>query len=89
MGNSGQTKTYETDMSESFKIEEGVPLPKANSGRRFRYPWGNLKKVGQSVLVNTDNPVSARSAALSFARKHQMRLETRMTPEGLRVWRTA
>jgi hypothetical protein len=73
-----------------YEIEAGVPIPAPNKGgRTAKYPFGSMK-VGESFAVGTDESGVKRiqRAAAAFARRNAVKLVTRRTDNGVRVWRT-
>ena len=70
-----------------YKIEQGVPIPDINAGRKYKYPWYDLQAGDSFVVKPTDNVLAARVAALRYAKRHGMVFITRMSNKGLRVWR--
>ena len=71
----------------SVQIDTGVPLPPERAySVRFRYPFERMA-VGDSFLCPDNHIKSVRAAAHQFGKRTTKRFVTRMTPDGLRVWR--
>lgn len=73
-----------------FEIQADVPIPSPNKGgRTAKYPFGAMK-VGESFAVDSDESGIKRvqRAAAAFARRNAIKLVTRRTDTGVRVWRT-
>ena len=67
-------------------IEKGVPLPPARSFVS-KYPFRNLS-CGDSFLVeNPEDYKRAKSAAANVSQRTDFEFSSRMTNEGLRIWR--
>lgn len=66
-------------------VEKDVPIPDSRS----KYPFLSMK-VGDSALFGFDSTKAnrARRAAGMTGKRHNMRFVCRITPEGLRIWRT-
>jgi len=59
------------------------------SGKRRIYPFAEME-IGDSILINDkDRYKKARSAARSFSDRNGIKLEYRVSEEGMRIWRTA
>ena len=71
-----------------FKLTSSVPIPAVAKGRPFKYPFHTMK-VGQSFLA----PLYLRHNMQVLVSYHKRRgrgeFTCRVTPEGIRVWRTA
>lgn len=71
-----------------FKLTSSVPVPTPRRGRLCKYPF-NTMKVGQSFLA----PLYLRHNMQVLVSYHKRRgrgeFTCRVTPEGIRVWRTA
>jgi hypothetical protein len=82
----------------SFKIEKGVPPPKARGHTKpLKYPWNEMD-VGDSILVDISAKdqderrrlyQTARCAAYSYGKRKNRKFETRVVSKGIRVWRIA
>lgn len=76
----------------NIKIDKNVPLPK-NATKKTKYPFGELKEVGESFLACTESTVkkqaSIASCANAWAGRHERswKFTARSTDEGIRVWR--
>lgn len=67
------------------------PLPKSTRGRHSIYNFAKLN-VGECIKVTTQNQriiTSVRSAAYRHSKKYNIKLTTRLLPDGVGVWRTA
>ena len=76
-------------MSEKFKIEDGVPIRHAYSGRAMKYPFKELQ-VGQSFYVPLDGHKSVytlQCSLLTCARQAGIKVTTATDDNGVRVWR--
>ncbi len=76
----------------AFVIEKGIPLPapdgrhgKSGPRRQLLYPWDRLE-VGDSVLVQSEG---ARASAVRWAARFKVRLISKKTTKGFRIWRAA
>ncbi len=76
-------------MTDNFKIETGLPIPTAPTGRKLKYPWPEMC-VGDSVLIplNGVQATSIRNSAWSWLQKHRpdMKASLRLEGSGVRVW---
>jgi hypothetical protein len=82
----------------TFKIEKGVPPPKARGHTKpLKYPWDQME-VGESILVPITSQdqderrrlyQTARCAAYSYGKRKKRKYETRVVAKGIRIWRTA
>ena len=71
---------------DNWKIEDGIPAP-AKRQNASLYPWLDLQ-VGQSVLFPQEKALNVRSSLYRFRLAHSTLLfTTRLTSEGLRIWR--
>ena len=69
------------------KIEKGIKIPpKRGRKRKYEYPWGDMK-VGDSFEVSGVNETSFRVQVSQAASKWGIKLTTRQSENGLRVWR--
>jgi hypothetical protein len=68
-----------------YTIEKAVPLPRV-AGRQPIYPFGEME-IGDSFVAAGQPRV--RAAAYIFGRNHNKRFASRVTPDGIRVWRIA
>lgn len=65
------------------KIESGIPLPPRDTGRKRKYPFGDMN-VGDSMLM----PKGSLHSAWRYARVHPgFRFASRREGEYIRVWR--
>jgi len=75
-------------MNEEIKIEKGIPIPPSHAGRAAEgnSPLHALKKleVGDSFI----SPKRAKCFG-AYAKTLGIKLTTRKTPDGIRVWRIA
>jgi hypothetical protein len=76
-------------MSETWKIERGIPIPPTRFPGKFsKYPYGQME-VGESVFMEIDS----HSASAASYRHRPKRFSVRQTTEngkhGTRVWRIA
>ena len=72
-----------------FRIDTGIPVPRARGGHGLKYPFGQMQ-VGQSWLASPDTGGNAlRVRAHQCGREYGMKFVVRKTKEGFRVWRTA
>lgn len=76
------------------KFQEGVPVPPPRSGkpgRKPKYAFDRLR-VGDSMVVETENPEEVRQTYWSvraWNKRHpETRLEWRRVEKGIGVWRT-
>jgi hypothetical protein len=69
-----------------FKLTSSVPVP--CKGRPFKYPF-NTMKVGQSFLAPPHLRHNMRVLVSYHKRRGRGEFTCRVTPEGIRVWRTA
>ena len=71
----------------SYRIERGVPMPKARAPRVIKYPFAKMR-VGDSFLIPTKD--LCRHAAHSVrgaARARGMQASVRKVAGGVLVWR--
>lgn len=68
----------------AFKIEKGVPIP----GGRHKYPFAQME-IGDSFEVTGEDMRKIYSAASNSGGRHGRSYRTRVTENGIRVWRTA
>ena len=78
-------------MSRYYVLEDNVPLPpitRHTAAGMSRYPFETME-VGQSFLVPHESGASAAVLAVQYAKQRgrAWRFATRVTNEGLRVWR--
>lgn len=80
-------------MSNTIKLEKGVPIPESPKSFASKYPWGQME-VGDSFLIpQIDNePIQSTreraSKAVSYAKRHKnINFCTRKVDGGIRVWR--
>lgn len=65
-------------------LNSKIPVPKR---RGYEWPFRHMK-VRDSFLVPKWMPdYRARNAASNYGRRHGMKFTTRITSDGLRVWR--
>lgn len=67
-----------------IKIEKNVPMPKVGSGRRTKYPFGDMD-IGDS-FSSPDQRVA--SASLHYGKRHDKKFSMQRQPDGsYRTWR--
>ena len=74
-----------------YDISTNIPHQTADSTRYSRYPFAKLE-VGHSFLVpvTTAREILSARASTTYAQKRLgIKLATKMTDEGLRIWRRA
>lgn len=74
-----------------YVIEAGIPAPPkaARPRRKWVYPFPKMK-VGESFLLQTDDPykvASARVCACQYARRSRKSFASRTVEGGVRFWR--
>lgn len=69
-----------------FKLTSSVPVP--GKDRPFKYPF-NTMQVGQSFLAPLYLRHNMRVLVSYHKRRGRGDFTCRVTPEGIRVWRTA
>lgn len=69
----------------TYTIERNIPLPDWQP--RAKYPFAEMRP-GDSILFRDpeDHP-KVLNAAYGFARRHNWKMVTRQTEDGLRIWR--
>lgn len=80
-------------MADEFKIEKGVPIPKARNGNRVSpYPFAQLA-VGESFVITQPTLTSHGAGGLCgglctyWSRKLGRKFIQRKVEGGVRVWR--
>jgi len=71
-------------------IDRNVPIPKyaGQRGSTEKYPWSQMD-VGDSFVVGAKRAKTVRGCYVAAGKRLGRKFATRMTPEGLRVWRIA
>lgn len=69
----------------TIKINHGVPLPIHGGG--YKYPWLDLREIGDSFLVVNGELHTVRSASYRAARKYGWKFYVAVVKGGVRVWR--
>ena len=75
-----------------IKVEKNVPLP-TNQTKKTKYPFGELKEVGDSFLACSESDVKKQASIASCANawsgrnQRTWKFTVRSTHEGIRVWR--
>lgn len=74
-----------------FEISTDIPHRIANEPRIAKYPFKELG-VGHSFLIPASSArevLSGRALSSAYAKRLGYKFATSMTPDGLRIWRTA
>ncbi len=76
------------EIKQLAKIEKGIPIPAHNGDGTRKYPFSSME-VGDSFLLNGQNPTSVSGAAISFGKAYNrnQKFSVRKTPDGYRCWR--
>ena len=73
-----------------FKIDKGISLDDcSNAGPRISWPWKDMD-VGDSVLFDDDlMGKKAQTNCHVYGKLSGKKFSSRMTNEGMRIWRVA
>lgn len=71
-----------------MEIEKNVPLRDRLRGGPRKYPFDRME-VGDSVVICTENAISAKVCANQYGKRAGKQFATRVEGEGIRVWRIA
>jgi hypothetical protein len=74
-------------MASEFTVETGVDVP-PRSSRRSKFPLTEMA-VGDSFLVPAPVAKSVRPNLYATAKRYGIKLVTRISDDGLRVWRVS
>jgi hypothetical protein len=74
-----------------YEVEEGIPIPtyEMKGGRRNKYPFRFMTKVGQSFFVPGTDKNSVSTNAYSAGKRTGKKFTIRAMNGGYRVWLTA
>lgn len=70
-------------MSDNFRIDHDIPPPNGKT----KYPWRELKAVGDSFFVPNVNTRIMSAQAGAAGKKFNMKFITRTVEGGCRIWR--
>lgn len=73
----------------SFEIRKDVPQPPRTRKRPLKYPWDKME-IGDSIFLESDDfnkREAVRCSAYIYGKRHGKTFESRVTANGIGVWR--